>query len=69
MGRFANTPPEMELPRADAHAGDNPANAMAPEFPGAPEGLPLIPVEEISARLSEHLPDEAEDHLPDDFLF
>ncbi len=62
MARFDN-PAHNGLPPANEHANGHEDGAQAPEFPGAPEGLPLIPVEEIAG----HLPEEADDHLPDFF--
>lgn len=67
MARFPTTPPETELPRADDHAAGHADGAQAPTYPGIPEGLPTIPVEEFASRLPGEMPEETGDHLPDFF--
>ncbi len=62
MARFDN-PAQEGLPPANSHAEGHEDGAQAPEIPGAPEGLPMIPVENFA----ENLPEDAEDHLMDIF--
>ena len=68
MRPFDHTPPQAALPRANENAEDHTDNAMPPEYPGAPDGLPLIPVQEFADNLPGEMPEEAADHLPDFFI-